>query len=113
MEFLVVVLAVFGFMGALRLAGRSLLRLLTRGAETFITSEVRQTHARRGDITALEASDAAYSVAKRRRFQATALFAGSVALLAVPPFTPWTALLYACYLPLWFVRPRLRPGGSS
>jgi hypothetical protein len=111
MDFLVVVLAVFGFMGALRLAGRSLLRLLTRGAETFITSEVRQTHERRGDITALQASDEAYATARRKRFQATALFAGSVALLAVPPFTPWTALLYACYLPLWFLRPRLRVGG--
>jgi hypothetical protein len=111
MEFMVIVLAVFGFMGALRLAGRTLLRLLTRGAETFITSEVRQTHVRRGDITALQASDAAYAQARRNRRRATALVAGSVALLAVPPFTPWTALLYACYLPLWFVRPRLRVGG--
>lgn len=111
MDVLLVVLAVFGFLGALRLAGRSLLRLLTRGAETFITSEVRQTHARRGDITALQASDAAYAAARKKRLQATTLFTGSVALLAVPAFTPWPALLYACYLPLWFLRPRLRPGG--
>lgn len=112
MEFLLVVMAVFGFLGAARLAGRALFRLLTRGAETFITSEVRQTHARRGDITALQASDAAYAVARRRRLEATALFAGSVALLAIPPFTPWTAVLYACYLPLWFARPRSHRKGA-
>ena len=106
MEFLLLILAVFGFFGAVRLAGRSLLRLVTRGAETFITSGVLQTHARRGDITALQASETAYADARRRRLGATATFAASVALLAIPPFTPWTTTLYACYVPLWLARPR-------
>jgi len=110
MQLLVVVLAVFGFMGAARLMGRALLRLMSRGVEAYLASEASRTHARRGDITSLEASDAIQTVARRARFRAGAVFAGSVALLAIPVFTPWTAILYACYLPLWFARPRPIPG---
>lgn len=109
MDFVLLVLAVFGFLGAARLAGHALLRLLSRGVETFLTREVSQTHARRGDLTALQASDAAHAVARRSRMLALGAFAASVALLIVPAFTPWPALMYACYLPLWFLR-RRRPG---
>jgi len=104
MRFILLVFAFLGFVGALRLAGRALLRLLARGVEAFIASEASRTHARRGDITALQAADEMRAATRRNRVQALAIFAGSVALLAVPPFTPWTAVLYACYLPLWLVQ---------
>jgi hypothetical protein len=108
MQFIVLILAVIGFLAVMRLAGRAGLGLMVRGVEVFLAKEVGQTHARRGDLTAWNAAEAARTSALRGRLGALALFTTCVGLLAVPPFTPWTAAVYAAYAPLWLLAPRKR-----
>lgn len=108
MAFGLLVLAVLGFLGGARLAGRAAFGLLRRGVEVYLTTEVEASLARRGDLTALQESGLAQRTARRGRAAAALTFAGTVALLIVPAFTPWTRELYALYAPLWFLgrRPR-------
>jgi len=107
MQFPLLVLAVLGFLAVARQAGRAALRLLTRGVEVYLATEVGQTHARRGDITAWKTAEVTRRSARRGRFGALAVFTLCVGMLAAPPFTPWTAALYAAYSPLWLLNRRL------
>jgi hypothetical protein len=101
-------LAVIGFVAVLRLLAVALLRLLGRGVEVFLAREVSAQHARRGDLSALRAAETAQASATRARLGAIAWLALLTALLAAPPFTPWTRELYAVYAPLWLLTsPRL------
>ena len=106
MQFPLLVLAVLGFLAVARQAGRSAVRLLARGVEAFLASEVGQTHAQRGDITALQAAERTRGAARRARLGALVVFAGCVGLLAVPFFTPWTTAVFAAYSAFWLLPPR-------
>lgn len=108
MQGLLLILAIIGFIGAARLAGRAAFRVLFRGVEGFLAGEAGDTHARRGDITALRTAEAVRSTAKRARLASTALLAAWIGLLVIPTFTPWPRLIYAAYLPLWLVHRRKR-----
>ena len=59
------VLAVFGVLGLLRQVGVAGFGLLRRGVEVYLTSGVEETHARRGDITALREAEGARQLAWR------------------------------------------------
>lgn len=102
------ILAIIGFLGAARLAARAAFRFLFRGVESFLAGQVRETHARRGDITALQTADVTRRAVRRARRISLAALMGWVCLLAVPPFTPWAQAIYAAYVPLWLYPPRRR-----
>jgi len=100
------VLAVFGVLGLLRQVGVAGFGLLRRGVEVYLTSGVEETHARRGDITALREAEGARQLAWRARWVAGLRLGFAVALLVIPPLTPWPRLLYAASSILWFLPPR-------
>ncbi len=103
MKLLLLILAIMGFGAALRLAGRGAFRLMRGGVDAFLAAEVSDAHARRGDITALQAAETARSLAQRTRLGAILVLAASAGLLIAPWLTPWPTLLYACYAPLWLL----------
>lgn len=103
MQIVIVLLAVLGFLAVAGRLLRALLLALGTGVESFLAREVTEVNARRGDLTALQEAEARHAIARRARFGAIARVGLWTALLAVPPFTQWTALLYACYSPLWLL----------
>lgn len=108
MDALLLVLAVIGFLAVLRLALFAAFRLLGRGVEAYLAGEVGKAHARRGDLTSLNAAEQARAAAVRARRSAMAGMLLAAALLIVPPFTPWPRLLYGACVPLWLLSPRRR-----
>jgi hypothetical protein len=108
MDTLLLLLAVIGFLAMARVAARAAFRLLHRGVEAFIAAEAGATHARRGDITALQESQDARRRARRARFLAAATFIVSMALLIGPLFSPWTRIVYALFSPLLLLPARKR-----
>jgi hypothetical protein len=107
MQFLIILLAIIGFLAVAGQLLRALLLALGTGVESFLAREVTEVNARRGDLTALQESETRHRVARRARLGAVARLALWTALLAVPPFTQFTAIVYACYSPLWLLN-RLR-----
>ena len=95
------ILAVAGILAAAWHVVRAAFRLLWQEASGFWANELSRTHARRGDVTALEASkrQAAMVAVRRRRVLAEGI--GWLALLVAPPLTPWTAWIYAGSSAFW------------
>jgi hypothetical protein len=108
MDFLLLILAVVGFLAVLRLSLVAGLMVLGRGVEAFLAREVTEAHARRGDITSLQAAQVTRSKASRARVHAVARLALTVALLVAPVLSPWPRLIYAAYSPLWLLFHRRR-----
>jgi hypothetical protein len=103
-------LAVTGIAAAVWHVARAGFRFLRHGATGLLTGEVARTHARRGDVTALEEASQARAVADRQRMRSGAEAVGWLILLLVPPLTPWARHVYAAYTLLWLV-PALRRRG--
>jgi len=108
MDFLLLLLAILGFLAVLRLSAVAGLRALGRGVEAFLAREVSEAHARRGDITALQAARITRTKTSRARLYAVLRLALTVALLVVPALSPWPRLIYATYAPLWLLFYRRR-----
>jgi hypothetical protein len=106
MSTVLLILAAFGVLGLVRQAAVAGFGLLRRGVEVYLTSGVEETHARRGDITALREAEGARQLARRARRIAGLRLGLAVALLVIPPLTPWPRLLYAASAILWFLPPR-------
>jgi hypothetical protein len=103
MDALVFVLAVLGFLACLRLVLHAAFRLLRRGVDVFLSGEMSAAHARRGDLTAVQAAEGARSLARRaRRFDLVRLTL-TIGLLIAPLFTPWPQYVFAAYAPLWLL----------
>ena len=86
---------------------RAALRFLRQAAAGFWADEMAQTHARRGDLTSLEASQDERVRATRAGARHGIEVLGWVALLAVPSLTAWPHPLYAAYS-LLLLEPALR-----
>lgn len=107
MDILLTVLALIGIAAALWHVGRAALRFLGHGAAGLWTDEVARTHARRGDVTALEENRRQREAVSRYKTRTGAEAIGWLVLLLVPPLTPWGRHIYAAYTLLWLV-PALR-----
>jgi hypothetical protein len=83
------------------------LRFLRHGAVGIWTDEVARTHARRGDVTAMEETRRQRESASRWTTRSGAEAVGWLILLLAPPLTPWARHVYAAYALLWLV-PALR-----
>jgi len=106
MDFLIVLLAIAGFLAALRGLSRASLGLLVRGVEVVMARETTDIRARRGDITGLSAADEHRAVARRHRRRSAVVVAFWAALIVVPLLTPWTRWLYAAWSTLWLLPAR-------
>ncbi|MGH7501529.1 MAG: hypothetical protein ACREL7_07175 [Longimicrobiales bacterium] len=103
MNIVVIILGIFGFLAVARRVLVALLLAIGTGVENFLAKEATEVSARRGDITAMQESESRRRTARRSRTNAIARLAGWSALLIAPALTPWTALLYATYSPLWLL----------
>jgi hypothetical protein len=107
MDILLNLLALIGIAAAVWHVVRAAFRFLGHGAAGMWTDEVARTHARRGDVTALEDSRRQREAVARRKTRAGVEAVGWLILLLVPPLTPWGRHIYAAYTLLWLV-PALR-----
>lgn len=107
MNILLTILALVGIGAAAWHVLRAAFRFLWQEASGLWADELTRTHARRGDVTALEASKRQVATVAARRRRALAEAIGWLALLVAPTLTPWTRLLYAGYSAFW-VLPYLR-----
>jgi hypothetical protein len=108
MDVLVIVLAIAGFLAALRGLSRASLGLLVRGVEVVMTREQTDIRARRGDITGLGTADEHGALARRHRRRSVLAVGFWATLIVVPLVTPWTRWLYAACSPLWLIPARRR-----
>ncbi|MBW3551969.1 MAG: hypothetical protein KY466_00590 [Gemmatimonadetes bacterium] len=103
MEIILTILALAGIGAAAWHVVRAVFRFLRQEASGLWTDELARTHARRGDVTALEETKRRATEVARRRRRAVAEGVGWLALLAVPALTPWARPIYAAYAVLWAV----------
>jgi hypothetical protein len=108
MDFLIVLLAIAGFLAAVRGLARASLGLLVRGVEVVMAREETDIRARRGDITGLSAADEHGALARRHRRRSALAVVFWAALLVGPLFTPWTRWLYAAWSLFWLLSYRRR-----
>ena len=110
MEPVLYILAAAGISVVLLRLIRALFRLVQRSGEAWIAAETARSRAGRGDLTGL---DEALALERRTRIGRTSAIIRVVAwllVLLVPPFTPWTATIYAACSLLWLTRARVRGG---
>ncbi|MGH7474997.1 MAG: hypothetical protein ACRELD_01790 [Longimicrobiales bacterium] len=108
----ILILAVFGVLALLRHILRAVFVLARRGVDAFLAGEAADVRARRGDLTGLEDAERNAQRARRARVRASIGLAVWSALLVAPPFTEWTAEIYAACAMLWLFGPAgtsLRP----
>lgn len=110
MDIILSVLAAAGIAAAVWHLVRAAFRFLRFGADGLWTDEVARTHARRGDVSSLEAAKQQREAATRWKTRAGAEAIGWLVLLLTPPLTPWARHIYAAYTILWIV-PALRGRG--
>jgi hypothetical protein len=103
-------LAAAGIAAAVWHLVRAAFRFLRYGANGVWTDELARTHARRGDVTAVEDAKREHETAARWKSRAGAEAVGWLILLLAPPLTPWARHVYAAYALLWLV-PALRRRG--
>ena len=101
MDTLLTILALAGIGAAAWHVMRAAFRFLRQEASGIWTDELARTHARRGDVTALQESRLRAEQVARARRRAVAEGVGWLALLAVPALTPWARSIYAIYAVLW------------
>lgn len=109
MDIVLSILALAGIAAALWHLIRAGFRFLRYGATGFWADELARTHARRGDVTAMEESRQARASTSRWKARAGIEAVGWLVLLLVPPLTPWARYIYAAYTLLWVV-PTVRGG---
>jgi hypothetical protein len=107
MDGILTLLAILGVLAVLVRLGRSLLRVLGRGAEALVASGLATQHARRGDLTSLAEARELESRARRRRLRAVGSTAVWIGVLTLPQVTPWSRAVYAALSVLWLI-PRQR-----
>lgn len=108
MDGILLLLAIAGFLAAVRGLARAGLGLLVRGVDVVMAEEATAISARRGDLTGLGVADAQRAQAARRRQRSLGAVLVWASMLVVPLLTPWTRLLYAAWSPLWLLPPRRR-----
>lgn len=111
MSTILTVLAVAGIGAAAWHVVRAAFRFLRQEATGLWAGELARTHARRGDVTAVEEARREAERVSRRRRRVLAEGIGWLVLLIVPAFTPWARPIYAGYAVLWLV-PAVRRGSS-
>lgn len=107
MDTVLSLLAVAGIATAAWHLLRAAFRFLHRAATRIWADAMAQTHARRGDLTALRESEQERGDARRSATRSGLVALGWLALLVAPTLTPWAAVIYAAYS-LLLVEPAIR-----
>jgi hypothetical protein len=97
------IVAVLGIAAAIWHVVRATFRFLGHGAAGMWSDELARTHARRGDVTALEEARIQGDSVARRKARAGAEAIGWLILLLAPPLTPWARHVFAAYALLWLI----------
>lgn len=115
MNTLLNLLAVAGGAAAVWHLVRAVLRFLRGGALGIWADELARTHARHGDLTALDETERERRAAARRARRAALEVVGWSAVLVAPSLTSWPRPVYALYSLLWLgvAARRLRGGGMA
>ncbi len=101
MNTLLNLLAVAGGVGAAWHLVRAALRFLRGEATGVVAEELERTHARHGDLTALDERRRERDAARKAGRWAGLAALGWLVLLTAPSFTPWPRALYAGYSVVW------------
>ena len=109
MEPVLLILAMAGVSAVLWRLVRATFRLIQRSGEAWIAAGAASSRQRRGDLTGLDEAAALERRARVARRNAGLRVAFWLAILLVPPFTPWTLATYAACSVLWLAR----AGGAS
>jgi hypothetical protein len=108
-------LALAGVAAAVWHLARAASRFVRGGAAGIWADEMGRTHARHGDLTALDESrrDRSEAIRGRRRAGLEAL--AWLAMLGAPSLTPWPRALFAVYALFWIgpAGRAVRPGGRG
>ena len=107
MRFLLLILAIAGFLAVARQLTRAVFILLKRSVDSFVLGEVAGERARRGDLTGLVEARAARQARRRARIRSLLAVIMWATLLALPLTTRVTLQGFALYSILW-VWPLLR-----
>lgn len=97
------ILAVLGVAALIWRLVRAGYALVRRGVEAFLARESAALRERQGDITGLVEADAHARSARRSRLRAALTALLWLALLAVPPLTPWSLEIYAACSLVWLI----------
>ena len=108
MEPLLYILAFAGVSALLLRIARALFVLLHRSGQAWLAGEVANRRQEHGDLTGLSEFAERERTARIARRNAAVGLVFWLALLLVPPFTPWTIRIYAACALLWLMRARLR-----
>jgi hypothetical protein len=111
MEPVLFILAFAGVSALLVRLARASFVLLHRSGQAWLAGEAAKRRHEHGDITGLSEAAAQERSARSARRVAGVEVALWLALLIVPPFTPWTREIYAACAVLWLlVRVRVQRG---
>ena len=103
MRFLLLILAIAGFLAVARQLTRAVFILLKRSVDSFLLGEVAGARARRGDVTGLVEARTAKQERRRARWRSLLAVILWAALLALPLTTRLTLQGFALYSILWLV----------
>jgi hypothetical protein len=103
MRFLLLVLAVAGFLAVFRQLLYAAFRVLRGSVDAFLLREAAGARAARGDVTGLAEARAERARSRSARLRAAAHLAAWVALLSVPFLVRPTLMLFAAYSVLWLI----------
>lgn len=101
MEPLLLILAAIGVSAVLWRLARAVIRLIQRSGEAWIAAGAASSRQRRGDLTGLDEAADLERRARTGRRNAALRVAFWLAVLLLPPFTPWTVVVYAACALLW------------
>ena len=110
MEPLLFILAFAGVSALLVRIARAAFVLLHRSGQAWLASEAASRRQQHGDLTGLSEYAEQERAARAAKRAAAVGFGLWLALLLVPPLTPWTREIYAACSLLWLVRMRVGSG---
>ena len=103
MSTVLTILALAGVAAAAWHFVRAAFRFLRHGATGYWTDEMARTHARLGDVTAMEEARRERDAQSRSKRRAGLVAVGWLVLLVVPTFTAWPEPIYGGYAALWLL----------
>lgn len=110
LSFVLLLLAVLGFLALAGRLGRALVRLALNAAESTAATGLAEVSERRGDITGMMERRTAAQTLRRDRRLTVAIAAACILTILIPPFAGVAREVYAACALLWFVPGRrIRP----
>ena len=101
MSLLLPLLAIIGVLGVGRFLLRSAFALVKQLLESYVARTVADARAKRGDLTGLHESSELRRQQRPLKLRRWSEFLGLLALILIPPLTPYMLMVYATYIVFW------------